>query len=64
MTVHYNEFLEPDYELTELETQELEETGYTYDDAMGMGMMKIGEEYVLLERTTNYKGVKFNYGRR
>ena len=30
--VTFNEYLEPSYELTKEETEELEQTGYCYDD--------------------------------
>ena len=42
MKVTFNKELVPSYELTEAETQELEETGYCYDDDQEIG--NISEE--------------------
>lgn len=42
MKVTFNSDLVPSYELTERETQELEETGYCYDEQEEIGVLKVG----------------------
>ena len=62
MKVTFNEDLVPSYELTREETQELEETGYCYDDEEEIGVIKVGYEYVVVRPFEDYDGLKFNYG--
>ena len=62
MEVTFNEDLVPSYELTREETQELEETGYCYDDEEEIGVIKVGYEYVVVKPFEDYDGLKFNYG--
>ena len=60
--VTFNEYLEPSYELTKEETEELEQTGYCYDDEEEIGVIKVGYEYVVVKPFEDYDGLKFNYG--
>ena len=62
MKVTFNEDLVPSYELTREETQELEETGYCYDEEEEIGVVKVGYEYVVVRPIYEYDGLKFNYG--
>ena len=62
MKVSINSNLIPSYELTREETQELEETGYCYDENEEVGVMKVGYEYVVVRPFTDYDGLKLNYG--
>ena len=62
MKVTFNEDLVPSYELTREETQELEETGYCYDEQEEIGVIKVGYDYVMVRPFTDYDGLKFNYG--
>ena len=62
MIVKFNADLVPSYELTDAETQELEETGYCYDDEQEIGVIKVGYEYVVVRPFADYDGLKFNYG--
>lgn len=64
MRVTFNSDLIPSYELTEQETQELEETGYCYDEEEEIGVVKVGYEYVVVRPIYEYDGLKFNYGGR
>ena len=57
MKVTFNKDLVPSYELTEAETQELEETGYCYDDEQEIGVIKVGYEYVVVRPFTDYDGL-------
>ena len=58
MKVTFNKDLVPSYELNEAETQELEETGYCYDDQHEIGVMIVGYEYVVVKPITEYDGLK------
>jgi len=62
MRVTFDSDLIPSYELTEQETQELEETGYCYDEEEEIGVVKVGYEYVVVRPIYEYDGLKFNYG--
>ena len=62
MLVKFNSDLVPSYELTREETQELEETGYCYDEKEEIGVLKVGYEYVVIRPFTDYEGLKFNRG--
>ena len=64
MRVTFDSDLIPSYELTREETQELEETGYCYDDEQEVGVIKVGYEYVVVRPMEEYDGLKFNYGGR
>ena len=64
MRVTFDSDLIPRYELTEQETQELEETGYCYDEEEEIGVVKVGYEYVVVRPIYEYDGLKFNYGGR
>ena len=57
MKVTFNKELVPSYELTDAETQELEETGYCYDDDQEIGVIKVGYEYVVVKPFTDYDGL-------
>ena len=57
MKVTFNKELFPSYELTDAETQELEETGYCYDDEQEIGVIKVGYEYVVVRPFTDYDGL-------
>lgn len=57
MKVSFNKELVPSYELNEAETQELEETGYCYDDDQEIGVIKVGYEYVVVRPFTDYDGL-------
>ena len=57
MKVSFNKDLVPSYELTDAETQELEETGYCYDDDQEIGVIKVGYEYVVVRPFTDYDGL-------
>ena len=57
MKVTFNKDLVPSYELTDAETQELEETGYCYDDDQEIGVIKVGYEYVVVRPFTDYDGL-------
>ena len=57
MKVTFNKELVPSYELTDAETQELEETGYCYDDEQEIGVIKVGYEYVVVRPFTDYDGL-------
>ncbi len=57
MKVTFNKELVPSYELTDAETQELEETGYCYDDDQEIGVIKVGYEYVVVRPFTDYDGL-------
>ena len=60
--VTFNEYLEPSYELTKEETEELEQTGYCYDDEEEIGVIKVGYEYVVVKPFEDYDGLKFYRG--
>ena len=62
MRVTFDSDLIPSYELTEQETQELEETGYCYDEEEEIGVVKVGYEYVVVRPIYEYDELKFNYG--
>ena len=63
MKVTFNEELVPSYELTREETQELEETGYCYDEEEQIGVMALGDnEFIDVRPFEDYDGLKFNYG--
>lgn len=63
MKVTFNEDLVPSYELTREETQELEETGYCYDEQEEVGVMALGDnEFIVVRPFDEYDGLKFNYG--
>ena len=61
MLVKFDSDLVPSYELTEQETQELETTGYCYDESEELGVIKVGYEYIVVRPFTDYDGLKFNY---
>ena len=50
MKVTFNEDLVPSYELTREETQELEETGYCYDEEEQIGVMALGDNEFIVVR--------------
>ena len=63
MKVTFNKELVPSYELTDAETQELEETGYCYDENEEVGVMALGDnEFIVVRPFDEYDGLKFNYG--
>lgn len=64
MKVRFNSDLVPSYELTELETQELEQTGFCYDEQEEIGVIKIDDSYIVVKGFDDYESLKLNYGGR
>lgn len=61
MEVHYNRHVMPSLELTKLETQELEETGYIVDAENGYVIAKVDGAYYVGKITDNYENIKLDY---
>ena len=62
MIVRFNEDLIPSYELTETETQEVEETGFTFDEDEGIGVLLIDGRYVVVKEFDEWDGLKLYRG--
>lgn len=63
MRVKFNSDLVPSYELTREETEELEQTGYCYDEQEEIGVLALGNnQFIVVRPFEDYDGLKFNYG--
>ena len=60
MRVKFNEFLEPSYELNKAETQELEQTGFMFNDEEQIGVIKIDDQYIVVKAFDEYESLKLN----
>lgn len=64
MKTTFNEYLEPSYELTKEETQELEDTGFVItDDGICVTMLD-NQDIRVWKEFEEYEGLKLNYGGR
>lgn len=61
MRVKFNSDLIPSYELTREETEELEQTGYCFDDEEQIGVIKIDDNYIVVKAFDEYESIKLNY---
>lgn len=64
MKTTFNEYLEPSFELTKEETQELEDTGFVItDDGICVTMLD-NQDIRVWKEFEEYEGLKLNYGGR
>lgn len=64
MTISYNEFSEPSFELTREETQELEDTGFVITEEGYCITMLDNQDIRVWKEFEEYEGLKLNYGGR
>lgn len=62
MLVSYNEKGEAIYDLTRVETEELNQTGYIYDDEKGIAVLQVeNNKYVVCEAKKGWKELNFSH---
>lgn len=62
MLVSYNEKGEAIYDLTRVETEELNQTGYIYDDEKELAVIQVANnQYVVAKATKNWKELNFSH---
>lgn len=64
MTITFDEFLNPSFELTREETQELEDTGFVITDNGYCVTMLDNQDIRVWKQFEDYDGLKLNYGGR
>ncbi len=64
MLTRFNEFLEPSFELTREETQELEDTGFVITGDGFCVTMLDNQDIRVWKEFEEYEGLKLNYGGR
>lgn len=64
MLTRFNEFLEPSFELTREETQELEDTGFVITDDGYCVTMLDNQDIRVWKEFEEYDGLTLNYGGR
>ncbi len=64
MTITFDEFLNPSFELTREETQELEDTGFVITDDGYCVTMLDNQDIRVWKEFEDYDGLTLNYGGR
>lgn len=60
MRVKFNSDLEPSYELTRQETQELRENGHIYSEELEVGIIITDDKFILLKPVPFYQSIILN----